>query len=376
MPAEQQKPSVDVEILTVAVRPRIGGMTTWIEQIASGLSKKGFVVRLLGFADTIDREWRDGYELVHIRTSEPGSLPFSFIDKFQRWRTASKCYRNQREEGSKPRLLISDGTPGILKLASEVAKEEGIPWIALTGGNVFAEIADQSFASLLARNVKRSMNAATRILVDGEDLVEALVANGIDADRVRVQRQGIDLSRFKDRADPPRFFNEESSSDRIKLVWHGRLSPYHGPMRFLDIATRIEGADARFCGVGPDQGEVERFLSDNGKEDWWLGQLTSEDLGPFLAEGDLGVYPLKEMAGVPTVLLESMAAGLPTLSYPTGDVTNLICHDDNGFICDDDTEMIRTIERLSADPETRRRIGDEARKTIEEDWSEEPLSLS
>jgi glycosyltransferase involved in cell wall biosynthesis len=49
----------------------------------------------------------------------------------------------------------------------------------------------------------------------------------------------------------------------------------------------------------------------------------------------------------------------------------LIHHGENGFICRDKQEMIATLANLIDNPELRKRIGEAARATIENDWSEE-----
>jgi glycosyltransferase involved in cell wall biosynthesis len=155
----------------------------------------------------------------------------------------------------------------------------------------------------------------------------------------------------------------------VKLVWHGRIAPHHGPLRFVEIAEQVKGAEARLCGKGPDLEAVTTRLKEIGKPHWWIGFLPNRDLGPFLSEGDCGVYPLENMAGVPCVLLESMAVGLPTLAYATGAVRELIVDGENGFICSGPEEMIRTLRELDRDEALRKRIREKALETIEKHWS-------
>jgi glycosyltransferase involved in cell wall biosynthesis len=372
MPFPPQQP-VDLEILTVAIRPRIGGMTSWIEQIAAGLAKKGWKVRVVAFSDRVEKEGHGDYEVWHVQTPPVGRLPVPALDKYWRWKSAAKQYRNWRKEAPQPRLLLSDGTPGILKLARDTASAAKVPWAIVTGGNVFAEVEGTFLSSFLAQETRAAMNAADRIFVDGSDLVEALVSNGIKRDLLRIQYHGVDLSRFAVRGGAPRYFSEEGPQPRIRLVWHGRFTDYHGPLRFLEIAEEVEGAQARLCGGGEQQGDVKKVLArfEIPRPFQWVDVLPNEELGGFLSEADAGVYPLKDMTGIPTVLLESMAAGLPTLTYPVGAVSELIHHGENGFICRDKQEMIATLANLIDNPELRKRIGEAARATIENDWSEE-----
>ena len=101
--------------------------------------------------------------------------------------------------------------------------------------------------------------------------------------------------------------------------------------------------------------------------------MPDSQLVGLLHEADCGVYPLKEMAGVPTVLLESMAAGLPTLTLRTGACEELIDSGKNGFILDTPERMIECLNELRSDPDRKTVIGEAARETIATHWSLEAM---
>lgn len=345
-------------------------MTHWIDQIAVGLSKLGWKVRLFGIADAIADYSDSLYEVTPVPTTPPGALPLGLIDKWWRWNRVARFFSDWTRHNPPPRLRLSDGTPGAIRQARVLSGRDGTPWVTLMGGDVFAETERVPFAGWLHQRILGDLTKTKLIFVDGNDLIESLTQRGIPRDKTRLQYHGIDLERFPLSKGDSRFFPKHTEG-RLRLVWHGRLSGHHGPLRFLDIAEKVAGVEARMCGAGPEESCLRQRLAGMNRSDWWLGVLPGEDLGPFLAEGECGVYPLESMAGVPTVVLESMAAGLATVTYPVGSVSELVRSGDNGFLCADREEAVRILEKLRDDPELRSRVGRAARKTVEESWTVE-----
>jgi len=360
------KPKADLEILTVAVYPRIGGMTGWIDQIARGLAGRGWKVRLFGISDRWEADSSVPYERVHAVTSPPSGSLSAPLDKWRRWKLTGFFFQEWVKNHPAPLLRLSDCTPGVLDLARRLTEIDGAPWVVLSGGDVFAETAQQWFSGWLHRGIRRNLNSSRRILVDGPDLLKALVDRGIRIDLLAVHYHGVELC---ERVETGRYFPERTDETALRLVWHGRAAYHHGPLRFVEIARRVEGAEARLCGDGPESEAMAQRLAEIGKSQWRLGYLSEDEKRSLLTEADCGVYPLRDMAGMPKVLLESMAAGLCTLTYPTGAANELIVHGENGFICQDEDEMVSTLHRLKDEAGTRKRVGRAARETVAENWS-------
>jgi glycosyltransferase involved in cell wall biosynthesis len=69
---------------------------------------------------------------------------------------------------------------------------------------------------------------------------------------------------------------------------------------------------------------------------------------------------------IPTVLLEAMACGCAVVSTENPMTTNVIQNGVNGFISNDKTTMRQSLERLLASPDLCRKLGEQARKTVED----------
>jgi glycosyltransferase involved in cell wall biosynthesis len=71
------------------------------------------------------------------------------------------------------------------------------------------------------------------------------------------------------------------------------------------------------------------------------------------------------------VVLEAMATGLPVICSPIGGYAKYIEPGINGFFFDDQVGAINLLTKLRSDPTLRRRIGSNARRTVEKIYSDE-----
>lgn len=80
--------------------------------------------------------------------------------------------------------------------------------------------------------------------------------------------------------------------------------------------------------------------------------------------------------GMPTVILEGMAAGLPVVATRVGAVAEVVEDGVTGFVVPplDDRAMAAALARLAADPELRRRFGEEGRRRVLERYDIEALA--
>jgi glycosyltransferase involved in cell wall biosynthesis len=131
---------------------------------------------------------------------------------------------------------------------------------------------------------------------------------------------------------------------------------------------RAAGHDAAVDVVGPatgHNGEVERdaILDDarrRGVEPHvtFRGAVPLDQLMSLYREFDVFVLPTKPGEGVPRVLLEAMANGLPVITTAVAGITSLITDEHNGLLVDGDSAdaIAAAIRRLVEDAELRRRL--------------------
>lgn len=101
----------------------------------------------------------------------------------------------------------------------------------------------------------------------------------------------------------------------------------------------------------------------------WRSETEVDDLRAI----DIGVMPLpddewsKGKCGLKA--LQYMALGIPTVCSPVGVNTEIIQDGQNGYIADSPTEWVEKLSRLILDKESRLRLGNAGRQTVEEKYS-------
>jgi glycosyltransferase involved in cell wall biosynthesis len=173
----------------------------------------------------------------------------------------------------------------------------------------------------------------------------------------------LHLDDVAERTDAP-------SGGRVRLFTVSRIDPRKG-LRVLPAvvsALRATGTDARVDVVGPDTGHngsierdailddarrlnVERYVT-------LRGAVPLDQLMRLYREFDIFVLPTKPGEGIPRVLLEAMANGLPVITTAVAGITSLITHEQNGLLVDGDSAdaIAAAIRRLVDDAELRRRL--------------------
>jgi glycosyltransferase involved in cell wall biosynthesis len=160
------------------------------------------------------------------------------------------------------------------------------------------------------------------------------------------------------------------SGRTIRILTVSRIDPRKG-LRVLPsvvAALRASGHDASVDVVGPATGQngvaeeqalVEAARSLGVAERVRLrGAIELDRLMPLYRDFDVFVLPTKPGEGIPRVLLEAMAAGVPVITTAVSGITSLITHERNGLLVDGDSApaIAAAIVRLRDDAELRRRL--------------------
>ncbi len=195
---------------------------------------------------------------------------------------------------------------------------------------------------------------------------------GLDPDRVLLCRHGVDLARFANlqRAPVP---------GRILAI--GRLVPKKGFQTLIEacaiVARRGHAFDLRIVGSGELRAALEARSRDLGIED----QVTiaparpqPELLEEFAAAEAFAlapaVQPNGDRDGVPNVLLEAMAAGLPVVSTSVSGIPEVISPGTTGLLVPsaDPQALAGALVDLLTDAPLRRRLGAAAQAHVIENF--------
>jgi glycosyltransferase involved in cell wall biosynthesis len=94
------------------------------------------------------------------------------------------------------------------------------------------------------------------------------------------------------------------------------------------------------------------------------------DMRRVYREADILVLT-SDYEGMPNVILEAMASGLPVVATRVGSVSEVVHHGETGYLYDagDENSMLDGLLRLIGDPRERTRLGSSARNYIESERS-------
>jgi colanic acid/amylovoran biosynthesis glycosyltransferase len=195
---------------------------------------------------------------------------------------------------------------------------------------------------------------------------------------VHVIRCGIDLSayRFRPRAPAP--------TGRVRALCVAGLKDYKGHPVLLEALAAVDPALARIdldiVGDGPDRRSLEERVRALGLADRvkFHGALPEPEVIALLDRADLFVLPSVitpngTAEGLPVVLMEALAAGVPAVATRVSGVPELIRDGETGLLAEPGSvaDLQRAIRALLADPEAARARADAGRAFVERNHDNE-----
>lgn len=157
----------------------------------------------------------------------------------------------------------------------------------------------------------------------------------------------------------------------------GRLAPQKCFPRFIDAIARVAREHpVQAVIAGEDRGsrrELEAHLARRGLQDKvrLIGPVS--DARELICAADIYLLT-SDHEGMPNVVLEAMAAGVPCVATRVNGVGDLIDPGVTGFLTGWDVdELAHHVGALSADPDLRRQMGARARELVEREYRPEQI---
>lgn len=168
------------------------------------------------------------------------------------------------------------------------------------------------------------------------------------------------------------------ASPVVKILFIGRLIPRKGFQRVLQALPRLRQLTAKpfeveVVGTGAAQSELDKLAEELGVSDLihYIGAVSYDRLEKSYQYADIFVLTsLSE--GMPSVILEAMACGLPIIASDVGGNNEIVHEGVNGFlIAGNDVDTIASrLAQLINDQVLRRQLGVAGRQfALDYDWS-------
>lgn len=199
---------------------------------------------------------------------------------------------------------------------------------------------------------------------------------GIPPHRLHVIRNAIDPSRFGlPDAGSRTVLQEMFASPRdVIVVGVGRLSPEKGFDQLIDAAgiaaTQVARAGFVLVGDGPERAALEDRVRAAGLEPCVAFAGFRADVDRLLAGADI-LAQSSHTEGLPNVVLEACAAGIPVVATAVGGTGEVIRDGKNGFLVEpgNPPALADGLLKLMHSPDLRRSMGDHGRQVVRREFS-------
>ena len=197
-----------------------------------------------------------------------------------------------------------------------------------------------------------------------------VIHNGIDADEYRPEPGTEALERHGVRPDEP------------TVIFVGRITRQKGVPRLLKALRLLESpAQVVLCAGAPDTPEigaevaqlVAELIEHRPGVVWIEQMMPRPELVQLLSHASVFVCPsVYEPFGL--VNLEAMACGIPVVATRTGGIPEIVVDGETGYLVEPSEEgfaatLARAIDRVLADPDRARKMGDAGRARVIERFS-------
>jgi glycosyltransferase involved in cell wall biosynthesis len=190
---------------------------------------------------------------------------------------------------------------------------------------------------------------------------------------IHLSYHGVDLSRFSYEAGNCR----ERPADTPIILSVGRFCEKKGFTYLIEACHRLKQKGrpfvCRIVGFGPLQAQLEDLIEKLGLQESVLlvGKMTQDKLVQEYRQAHLFVLPCLvtddgDRDGIPNVLVEAMAMGIPVVSTSISGIVELVDHMETGLLAPEkDLEALTAgMEALLDDPGLRERLGADGRKKV------------
>ena len=204
-----------------------------------------------------------------------------------------------------------------------------------------------------------AFRASRRVIVNSEEVARYVErVYRAPSDRLEVIYNGVDIDRFSpSAADPAR--------DPV-VVGMGRLVAQKDPLFFLEGAVRLAALHPRvrfaFVGAGPLRERLVAEAKERGLEGRFDVPGETRDVPAVMRSAAL-FWLTSAWEGLPNVVLEAMACGVPVVAADVGGTGELVRSGVEGFLIShgDVEALVHYSLRLLSDPESWRRMAARAR---------------
>lgn len=199
---------------------------------------------------------------------------------------------------------------------------------------------------------------------------------GVPAGKIAVVRCGVDLP-------PARAFTRKAfgSSGKVRIGSLGRLVEKKGMDVLIDVVSMLVSrgheVEVEIAGDGPAKSTLQTRILDLGLSPRvaLVGPLDHSRVLEWLSSIDIFVLACRmdkngDMDGIPVVLMEAMATGIPVVSTRLSGIPELVIDGETGVLVEpnDRDDLVRGIESLIRSSCLRKAVSEKAGKYVNQEF--------
>lgn len=366
------------------------GTAPFIRYISHGLIEHGVGVDIV-LPDHPDLDWLDGDSPVGLHKHR--YLPRSAPSAWHVWGYGASLVADRRLRMSTLAVLPAaavSATTRFLRLGRSIQPQvlhahwllPAGPIVALSArliGHPYVVSLHGSGAFLAERSTV--MRAAARFALRGAsgvtacsgDLGRRAIHLGASPEAVSVIPYGVDTEAFRPKRDEVRArvrAELDINDDRVMVLAVGRLVAKKGFGHLIEAAAGVNDVELVVAGGGDLEGELRASITALGlvSRARLLGRVSHEYVRDLYAAADILAVPSVVDAsgnvdGLPNVILEGMASGLPIVASRVAGIPDVIRHRENGLLVPaaDVTSLRGALVELVSNRTLREGLGSAAR---------------
>lgn len=225
---------------------------------------------------------------------------------------------------------------------------------------------------MIAENHKAFYNQCNQIYVPSESMKSELTLMGIETDRMKIWKRGMDTQLFSPQHKNPFILRNLTGNDlptvlfASRLVWEKNLETLFAIYDLMES----EGPKVNFLIAG--DGTAKVACESRMKNAIFTGKVDHQTLSVLYASSTLFLFPsVSETYG--NVVIEAMASGLPCVIADGGGSKDFIHQGENGFKCQpyEPQDYVDKIRLLLNDPSLSANISARGLKESQKmDWEQ------
>jgi glycosyltransferase involved in cell wall biosynthesis len=228
---------------------------------------------------------------------------------------------------------------------------------------------------------KKAMKHSNAVVTISNEAKKYLTeVTGILSKNVFVVPNGVDVEKFQPKSKEEIDRLQIAQMGKITIGFAGGFLKIHDiealKMLIMELSKKREDVSFLLIGEGEERGKLVNYLRENNilHRVTFTGHIDHELVPYYISAMDIAIAPYPQLDfwyNSPMKVLEYMACSRALVATNQGQVSEIIQDGKNGFVYNPGNyaEMLKKVERLIEDGDLRRELGENARKTVCQEYT-------